>query len=294
MPLTIVVGALYGDEGKGRVVHAMARDFSVIARATGGANVSHTVVHRGARVTLRQVPCGVFAPRATCCTGDGMVLDPIPLVDELAMLERHGVSTARVRIAEPAVVVTALHQAVDRAREERAVYSDDAIGTTRQGESARREDRDARLHHRAVGVRQGARQRTEQEGVGVGLRDDVAALFAAADDEPVEGGALWSFYTRESALPLDEDDVVERLEAGRVVFALELVFDADLEILQRGPGRRIKTAAELHALRARGDALAGPMAPAVGRLAAPAQGARRTTIARLVDVPKKDKKTTTP
>src|SRR5688572_10435857 len=98
MPLTVVIGALYGDEGKGRVVQALARSTraAVVARATGGANASHTVHHRGRKLTLRQVPCGVFS-RAWCTTGDGMVLDPIALVDELAMLDRAGVRTDRVR-----------------------------------------------------------------------------------------------------------------------------------------------------------------------------------------------------
>jgi adenylosuccinate synthase len=131
--LTVVIGALYGDEGKGRVVQALARGHAVVARATGGANASHTVFWKGRKITLRQVPCGVFS-RAWCCTGDGMALDPIALVGELAMLASHGVSIDRVRVAERAVVVTPLHQAAERAREERSLEDDDgALGSTRQG-----------------------------------------------------------------------------------------------------------------------------------------------------------------
>ena len=80
MPLTIVVGALYGDEGKGRVAQALASKAAVVVRASGGANASHTVWFRGQRLALHLVPCGVFS-RALCCTGDGMALDPATLVD---------------------------------------------------------------------------------------------------------------------------------------------------------------------------------------------------------------------
>lgn len=133
MALTIVIGALFGDEGKGRVVQALAPRFAVVTRATGGANASHTVIHRGQPLTLRQVPCGVFS-RATCCTGDGMVLDPLQLLEELDVLAARGVDTSRVRISERAVVVTPLHRAIDTARSAYTLSDrDDVIGTTQQG-----------------------------------------------------------------------------------------------------------------------------------------------------------------
>jgi adenylosuccinate synthase len=208
MPLTIVVGALYGDEGKGRVVQALARDFAVVARATGGANASHTVWHRGKKITLRQVPCGVFAPRAWCTTGDGMLLDPIALVAELALLEAHGVSTARVRIAERAFVVTPLHRRIDASREERSLdETDEAIGTTRQGIGPALVDKVLRTGLRLHELGDVRRVRRSLEAT--------RALFPAASPDARELGRM--------AKALVE---AGRALAGRIVDTRELVHGA--------------------------------------------------------------------
>jgi len=132
--LTLVIGALFGDEGKGRVVHALAKDFAVVARATGGANASHTVWHRGTKHTLRQVPCGVFTCRGPALLACGMLVDPIALTGEIAHLARARVDVKRVKVSVNARVVTPLHALVEAAREERSLDDEDGhIGTTRQG-----------------------------------------------------------------------------------------------------------------------------------------------------------------
>jgi hypothetical protein len=96
------------------------------------------------------------------------------------------------------------------------------------------------------------------------LRDEVSALIETALEEPVEGMTLWSFHVKDRATPLDEDEVVERIESGAGVYVMELVYDADLELFQRGAGRKIKSARDVSALKARGDAMSSaPLPPRV-------------------------------
>jgi hypothetical protein len=81
------------------------------------------------------------------------------------------------------------------------------------------------------------------------LREDVTELLDASLEEPAEGLTLWSFHIKDLARPLDEDEIVERIASGAGVYAIELVFDEDLELFQRGSGRKVKSHADLRALK---------------------------------------------
>jgi hypothetical protein len=106
MSLTLVLGALFGDEGKGRVARELARDFDVACRANGGPNASHTIYEGEDKWVLRQVPTGVFTD-AVCVLADGMLVDVLDLVEELEALEEAGLDTSRVYRSASSLAPTA-------------------------------------------------------------------------------------------------------------------------------------------------------------------------------------------
>jgi adenylosuccinate synthase len=128
MSVTVVVGAQWGDEGKGRVVDYLATRADWVVRYQGGNNAGHTVVNEFGEFKLHLVPSGVFSPRVGCILGAGMVIDPDSFLAELAELAQHGISTERVWIDRRAHIVWPYHRQLDGAREKGS-----ALGTTRRG-----------------------------------------------------------------------------------------------------------------------------------------------------------------
>ncbi len=133
MPAIIVVGAQWGDEGKGRVVDDLAREAHLVARYNGGDNAGHTVVAQGHVLRLHLVPSGILHPHATCLIGAGVVVNPVQLAAELDQLAALGVDVGpeRVKLAAAAHIILPTHRALDGARE--AARGREAIGTTRRG-----------------------------------------------------------------------------------------------------------------------------------------------------------------
>lgn len=133
MPVTILVGAQWGDEGKGRVADWLAYDADVMARSAGGDNAGHTVIVGEREFKLHLVPSGVVHPQVQCIMGSGMVINPLRLVAELDMLAGQGVdvSPARIHLSPRAHVITPGHMALDGAAERKS--GDQAIGTTQRG-----------------------------------------------------------------------------------------------------------------------------------------------------------------
>ncbi|MDQ7859575.1 MAG: adenylosuccinate synthase [Armatimonadota bacterium] len=148
MPVTAVVGAHWGDEGKGKVVDALAAEADLVVRYNGGTNAGHTIVSDQGTFRLHLVPSGVLHPRVTCLIGPGVVVNPDALLDELALLERHGVVTHNVLVSNRAQVVFPHHVRLDEREEERRGAGQ--LGTTRQGIWPAYADKAAR-----VGVRMG-------------------------------------------------------------------------------------------------------------------------------------------
>jgi adenylosuccinate synthase len=126
-----IVGAHWGDEGKGKVVDYLAAEADLVIRYNGGSNAGHTVVpdERG-EFRLHLVPCGIFRPDVDCLVGPGTVVDPEALLAEIAELERRGVCTARLYIAERAHLLLPHHTQRDGLEE-------DARGTRQQGTTRR-------------------------------------------------------------------------------------------------------------------------------------------------------------
>jgi len=132
MAVRVVVGCQWGDEGKGKIVDLLSRDIDIVARYQGGPNAGHTVVHEGHKTILHQIPSGILHPQTVCCLGNGVVIDPRVLFEEIQMLEDNGVSVAgRLFISQKAHLIMPYHRAIDEAAEAQAGKM--KIGTTGRG-----------------------------------------------------------------------------------------------------------------------------------------------------------------
>ena len=130
MSVVIVVGAQWGDEGKGKVVDLYAESADTVVRYGGGANAGHTLVIHGQKLVTHLVPSGVCHPGKPCVLGDGMVIDPHTLLDEIAELRGRGLlARGELLIGQDAHVILPYHKRIEEVREGRK----GAIGTTRRG-----------------------------------------------------------------------------------------------------------------------------------------------------------------
>jgi adenylosuccinate synthase len=129
--VTAVVGAQWGDEGKGKIVDLLAQEADVVIRYQGGNNAGHTVVNQFGTFKLHLVPAGIFNPNAQCIVGPGTVVDLRVLCEELRNLESRGISTANLRVSDRAHLLMPWHTLLDRLDErERGRQK---LGTTGQG-----------------------------------------------------------------------------------------------------------------------------------------------------------------
>ena len=131
MPVVAVIGAQWGDEGKGHIVDLLAARARLVIRYGGGNNAGHTVVNERGTFKLHIVPSGIFDPSTVNLIGSGMVVDPAVLLKELEELERQGISTAKLFISERAHVIMPYHVLQDQYEE--TLRGDSKIGTTGRG-----------------------------------------------------------------------------------------------------------------------------------------------------------------
>ena len=131
MPGTILVGTQWGDEGKGKVTDLLARDYDYVVRFQGGNNAGHTVIHGSTKLALHLIPSGIMYEGVTPVIGNGVVVDPKVLTEEMAGLEAQGISTARLLISGNAHVIMPYHILLDGASEQR--LGTNKIGTTKRG-----------------------------------------------------------------------------------------------------------------------------------------------------------------
>ncbi len=131
MPATVIVGLQWGDEGKGKTTDFLAEQVSMVVRYQGGDNAGHTVVSGEEVFKLRLTPSGVLYPHITSVIGNGVVVNPITLIEELDMLMSRGIDVARVRVSRSAHVIMPYHVALDRANEARLGGA--KVGTTGRG-----------------------------------------------------------------------------------------------------------------------------------------------------------------
>ncbi|MGI6081587.1 MAG: adenylosuccinate synthase [Limnochordia bacterium] len=133
MPSVVVVGAQWGDEGKGKITDFLAERAQVVVRYQGGSNAGHTVVVNGREFKLHLVPSGVIHPNALCMIGNGVVVDPVLLVEELRSLELEGIGPVRLVISDRAHVILPYHRLLDKLEEEQRAGVGTRIGTTGRG-----------------------------------------------------------------------------------------------------------------------------------------------------------------
>jgi adenylosuccinate synthase len=149
MSITVVLGAQWGDEGKGKITDLLAADADVVARFAGGDNAGHTVTVGSERFALHLIPSGILNPGTTCLLGGAMVVNPKKLLAEMDGLAARGVETSpeRIKLSGLAHLIMPYHIALDGAAE--AARGDGAIGTTRRGIGPAYTDKAARSGIRA-------------------------------------------------------------------------------------------------------------------------------------------------
>lgn len=131
MGVTLVLGAQWGDEGKGKIVDILSKDADIVARYQGGANAGHTVVYNGQKFILHLIPSGILNSNSICVIGNGVVIDPFALLDEIKLLEKFNIKVNnRLLISNKAHLILPYHKILDKVSEECTAKS---IGTTGRG-----------------------------------------------------------------------------------------------------------------------------------------------------------------
>ncbi len=149
MANTILVGAQWGDEGKGKIIDVLTENAEIVVRTQGGNNAGHTVYVAGTKYVLHLIPSGILRPRKTCVIGNGTVIDPIGLMKEIVGLRASGIKVGRnLLISETAHVVFPYHRELDALREVRKGKG--KIGTTKRGIGPCYGDKAARTGIRVV------------------------------------------------------------------------------------------------------------------------------------------------
>ncbi|HEX7336009.1 MAG TPA: adenylosuccinate synthetase, partial [Gemmatimonadales bacterium] len=145
----VVVGAQWGDEGKGKLVDVLAEQAGLVVRYQGGANAGHTVVIGDTQFILRQIPSGILHPQVTCVIGNGVVLEPENLFSELDQLKGRGINTeGRIFVSDRAHLVLPYHKLLDAASER-----SQKLGTTGRGIGPAYEDKYGRRGIRVTDLR---------------------------------------------------------------------------------------------------------------------------------------------
>lgn len=131
MATAMVIGAQWGDEGKGKIVDYLAAKADVVVRSQGGNNAGHTVVTGGKAYPLRLMPSGIMYPGTICIVGTGVVVDPKSFLEEMEKLEAQGINAKHLQISTRAQVVFPYHIRLDEAEEMRK--GSRKLGTTKTG-----------------------------------------------------------------------------------------------------------------------------------------------------------------
>lgn len=131
MSTVVVVGTQWGDEGKGKITDYLADGADVVARYQGGNNAGHTILIDNKKYKLTMIPSGIFNQNKTCVIGNGMVINPQALIDEINYIHDNGFSSDNLKISDRAHVIMPYHLVLDGLEEDRK--GDNKIGTTRKG-----------------------------------------------------------------------------------------------------------------------------------------------------------------
>jgi adenylosuccinate synthase len=204
-----VLGAQWGDEGKGKIVDLLTPGFSIVARFQGGHNAGHTVYVNGAKFILRLIPSGILHPGVTCVIGNGVVVDPEALFAEIDELTRNGIETRdRIVVSDKAHLILPYHRDLDLLSEARR--GERKIGTTSRGIGPAYEDKIARR-----GIRVG--DLVDPIGLERNVRDNVTARNRLVQDSTMDWKPVLEQLLRraERIRPMIRDVSVMLAEATR-------------------------------------------------------------------------------
>ncbi len=196
MPLSIIIGAQWGDEGKGHITDRLAQDAAVVARYSGGDNAGHTITIGGEIFKLHLIPSGIIHPGVVCLIGNGAVVNPAVLLREMDALAARGldVGPARLRLSRAAHLITPGHIALDRAHEQERGRG--AIGTTLRGIGPAYTDK-----ARRIGLR--AELLADPAALAAALAEHVAAknevLIKVYGQEPLDAAAITADFAAQAA-----------------------------------------------------------------------------------------------
>ncbi len=218
MPALVVLGAQWGDEGKGKVVDLLAADADVVARFQGGPNAGHTVVIGEQQYILHQIPSGILHPSKQCLIGNGVVIDPAVLLEEIDELTRRGMAvTENLLISDRAHLIMPYHRAIDQESERKLRAG--KIGTTGRGIGLAYADKMSRSGLRVVDLLDQGRFR---EKLGRNVSDKNKILSALYDAPPIDEEELFVLCMefRDRVRPIIADTrrvLADALEAGKRV-----------------------------------------------------------------------------
>jgi len=211
MPVTAVVGAQWGDEGKGRIVDYLGQRADLVIRYQGGDNAGHTVVNAYGKFALHLVPSGIFNPETVCLIGTGAVVNFDTLLDEMARLSAAGVDVSNLYVDCRAHLILPLHRTLDGA-EERSRKKGWEVGTTKRGIGPVYSDKSARQGIRVGDILDPERLRTRLEML-VPRKNRDLAYFGAPEVTVEELMALCASWREKlgarilDALPMVRDAV---------------------------------------------------------------------------------------
>src|SRR6187397_3381265 len=173
-----VLGAQWGDEGKGKIVDLLTPSFDIVARYQGGHNAGHTVYVNGTKFVLRLIPSGILHPGVTCVIGNGVVVDPQALFAEVDELAKNGIEVGdRLIVSDKAHLILPYHRDLDLLAEARR--GERKIGTTSRGIGPAYEDKIARR-----GIRAG--DLADPKGLEANIRDNVTARNRLVQDSTMD------------------------------------------------------------------------------------------------------------
>jgi adenylosuccinate synthase len=188
----VIVGAQWGDEGKGKIVDVLSQNFSIVARYAGGHNAGHTVIINGKKFVLQLVPCGVLRPGCRSVIGNGVVLDPIALLEEVGRLRELGVKTdGNLFISNRAHVILPYHRMIELAAENAPGRV--KIGTTSRGIGPAYEDKMGRRGLRVADLLDSALLRTHIENA---CREKNMIAHALFNSDPLDPDKMYAEYSR--------------------------------------------------------------------------------------------------
>jgi adenylosuccinate synthase len=186
----VVVGAQWGDEGKGKIVDVLSERFSVVARYAGGHNAGHTVIIGGQKFILQLIPCGVLRPDCRAVIGNGVVLDPMAFLKEVGRLRELGVDIDRqLFVSNRAQVILPYHRMIELAAE--SAPGRKKIGTTSRGIGPAYEDKMARNGLRVVDLLNRDLLKTHIENA---CREKNAIAHALFGTEPLDPAQMYEEY----------------------------------------------------------------------------------------------------